>query len=230
MAREPDDTVKIRDAMRHRGVEYLVIGKMAAILQGFSDTTQDTDIFVESTPENNAKLIEALNDLGFDLDEELAATIRTGDNWVQLRGPVDIDIVFAPDGIERYEDARNRAREIDGHRVCALDDVIRSKEAANRQKDRESLPRLRNFKTFVDQQPPIGLKPLPRRPSPPETLFGTTPRQRAPGEEPDTPTNIVVRGRGRPARGKHPATQRPSRHDRDDAATASQPDDDGYTP
>ena len=54
MAREPDDTVKIRDAMRRRGVEYLVIGKMTAILQGFSDTTQDTDIFVESTPENAA--------------------------------------------------------------------------------------------------------------------------------------------------------------------------------
>lgn len=96
MAREPDDTVKIRDAMRRRGVEYLVIGKMAAILQGFSDTTQDTDVFVESTPENNARLLEALNDLGFDLDEELAATIRTGGDWVQLRGPVDIDIVVHP--------------------------------------------------------------------------------------------------------------------------------------
>ena len=184
MAREPDDTIKIRDAMRHRGVEYLVIGKMAAILQGFSDTTQDTDVFVESTPENNARLLQALNDLGFDLDDDLAATIRTGGDWVQLRGPVDIDIVFAPDGIERYEDARNRAKEIDGHRVCALEDVIRSKEAANRQKDRESLPRLRNFKTFVDQQPPTGLRPLPRRPSPPETLFGATQRRRVPDEKP----------------------------------------------
>lgn len=230
MAREPDDTVKIRDAMRRRGVEYLVIGKMAAILQGFSDTTQDTDVFVESTPENNARLLEALNDLGFDLDEELAATIRTGGDWVQLRGPVDIDIVFAPDGIERYEDARNRAKEIDGHRVCALEDVIRSKEAANRQKDRESLPRLRNFKTFVDQQPPIGLKPLPRRPSPPETLFDTTPQRGAPVEKPDTPTDIGLRGHGPPAGQKHPAARRQSRQEPDDTATASQPDDDGYTP
>ena len=107
--------------------------------------------------------------------------------------------------------------------------MIRSKEAANRQKDRESLPRLRNFKTFVDQQPPIGLKPLPRRPSPPETLFDTTPRHRAPDEEPDTPTGILVRGRGLPAGKKHPAAPQQSREGPDDAATTSQPDD-GYTP
>ena len=118
---------------------------MAAILQGFSDTTQDVDIFVENVPDNNARLLKALSELGFELEEELIDTIRRGDDWVQLRGPVDIDIVFAPDGIERYEDARNRARQIDGHPVCALDDVIKSKEAADRRKDRESLPRLRNF-------------------------------------------------------------------------------------
>ena len=35
MKQEPIDAVKIRDAMQRHKVEYLVIGKMAAILQGF---------------------------------------------------------------------------------------------------------------------------------------------------------------------------------------------------
>ena len=46
--------------MQRHEVEYLVIGKMAAVLQGFSDTTQDTDIFVENTQDNNLKLLNAL--------------------------------------------------------------------------------------------------------------------------------------------------------------------------
>lgn len=188
---EASDAVKVRDAMQRHGVEYLVIGKMAAILQGFSDTTQDVDIFVENVPDNNARLLKALGELGFELEEELIDTIRRGDDWVQLRGPVDIDIVFAPDGIERYEDARNRARQIDGHPVCALDDVIKSKEAADRRKDRESLPRLRNFKIFIEQQPPRDLKPLPRRPRARSKLFDDTPEHRGASEDEDTPPSSL---------------------------------------
>ena len=36
--------------------------------------------------------------------------------------------------------------DVAGFPVCDIDDVIRSKEAANRQKDRESLPRLLQFR------------------------------------------------------------------------------------
>ena len=123
--------------MQRHEVEYLVIGKMAAVLQGFSDTTQDTDIFVENTQDNNLKLLNALKELGFELDDELTATILTGHDWIQLRGPVDIDIVFAPDGIKRYEDARNRAKQIDGHRVCALEDVGRRQTVAKTPRKQE---------------------------------------------------------------------------------------------
>ncbi|GMU21763.1 MAG: hypothetical protein AMXMBFR13_18520 [Phycisphaerae bacterium] len=37
---------------------------------------------------------------------------------------------------------------MEGFPVCHLDDIIASKEATNRQKDRESLPRLRAFRTY----------------------------------------------------------------------------------
>jgi hypothetical protein len=62
-----------------------------------------------------------------------AAEIVRGKDFVQLKnGPFDLDLVFAPDGIERFEDA----------------DIIASKEAANRAKDRESLARLRAFRDY----------------------------------------------------------------------------------
>jgi hypothetical protein len=61
---------------------------------------------------------------------------------------VVLDLVFAPDGIERFEDAWSRRVEVEEFPVCHLDDIIASKEATGRVKDRESLPRLRAFRTY----------------------------------------------------------------------------------
>lgn len=57
--------------------------------------------------------------------------------------------MFAPDGIERFDDAYRRRVEVEGFPVCSLDDIIASKAASNRQKDRESLPRLRAFRDYL---------------------------------------------------------------------------------
>jgi hypothetical protein len=89
-----------------------------------------------------------LRELGFGLSDEQAAEIERGKDFVQLRnGPFDLDLVFAPDGIERFDDAWQRRIEVEGFPVCHLDDIIASKEASGRAKDRESLPRLRSFRT-----------------------------------------------------------------------------------
>ena len=140
---------EVRAAFSRHGVRYLFIGKSGAILLGFPDTTQDADLFVDRTPENGRALVFALRELGFSLTEDQAREIESGKDFVQLKnGPFDVDLVFAPDGIERFADAWQRRVEIQGFPVCHLDDIIASKEAANRQKDRESLPRLRAFREY----------------------------------------------------------------------------------
>ena len=60
----------------------------------------------------------------------------------------EIDLIFAPDGIERFEDAWARHVEVEGFPVCHLDDIIASKRSANRPRDRESLPRLELFRDY----------------------------------------------------------------------------------
>jgi hypothetical protein len=133
---------------RHR-VRYLLIGKSGAIVLGYPDTTQDVDVFVEKTPENARAAVEALVELGFPLDEVQRDEIVRGKDFVQIRsGPFDVDLVFAPDGIERFEEADRRAVEVEGIRVCSLDDIIKSKEASRRRKDMESLARLRAFRDW----------------------------------------------------------------------------------
>lgn len=140
---------EIRDTFSRHGVRYLFIGKSGAILLGFPDTTQDADVFVEKAVSNGRALVAALRELGFELEASQAAEIERGKDFVQLRnGPFDLDLVFAPDGIQTFDDAWRRRVEVEGFPVCHLDDIIASKVATNRVKDREVLPRLRAFREY----------------------------------------------------------------------------------
>jgi hypothetical protein len=141
---------EIRDRFAAHGVRYLFIGKSGAILLGFPDTTQDADIFVEKTTQNCGATVGALRDLGFALTESQSAEVLRGKDFIQLKnGPFDLDLIFAPDGINRFEDAWKRRVNVEGFPVCHIDDIIASKAATNRQKDQESLPRLRSFREYL---------------------------------------------------------------------------------
>ena len=144
---------EVRDALALYDVRYLFIGKAGAILLGFPDTTQDVDLFIDRSPDNGRALAAALRELGFALTDDQARDVERGKDFVQLRnGPFDLDLVFAPDGIERFEDAWQRHVKVEGFPVCHLDDIIASKAATGRVKDRESLPRLRSFRTYWIQK------------------------------------------------------------------------------
>jgi hypothetical protein len=145
----PAPAEEIRDALKRHNVRYLFIGKSGAILLGFPDTTQDADLFVERDLENGRALVADLKDLGFGLTDKQATEIERGKDFVQLKdGPFDLDLVFAPDGIERFEDAWSRHVDVEAFPVCHIDDIIARKEAAGRERDRESLPRLRAFRDY----------------------------------------------------------------------------------
>jgi hypothetical protein len=143
---------EIRDTFARHGCRYLFIGKSGAILLGFPDTTQDADLFVEKAGDNGRALVSALKELGFDLTDPQAEEIQRGKDFIQLKnGPFDLDLIFAPDGISSFAQAWQRHVEIEGFPVCHIDDIIASKAATNRQKDRESLPRLESFRLYLRQ-------------------------------------------------------------------------------
>lgn len=107
------------------------LGKSGAILLGFPDTTQDAHIYAERSVEN-CRALAALREHSFALTPE----------HIQLKnGPFDLDLILAPDGIEHFEHAWRRRVEVAGFPVCHIDDIVASKAATNRQKNRESLPR-----------------------------------------------------------------------------------------
>src|SRR6516162_4848940 len=94
---------ELHEALRRNGVQYLFLGKSGAILLGFPDTTQDVDLFPLRSAENGRVLVKALSEMGFSLTDAQTAEIIRGKDFVQLKnGPFDVDLVFAPDGIENF--------------------------------------------------------------------------------------------------------------------------------
>lgn len=90
----------------------------------------------------------ALKELGFDLNEELEEAILAGKDFIQIRGGLfPIDIVFAPDWITSFEEAKKRSQPVGKIFFWAsIDDFIESKRAPGRQRDKEELPRLELFR------------------------------------------------------------------------------------
>ena len=147
------DVERVRVLFEKHKVEFMFIGKGAAIIQGFSDTTQDIDIYPMKEAENNRRLVEALRELGVEMDAQVKAAILAGKDFIQFKKPFDLDVVFAPDGFESYEEARRKFKVIhQGFPVLSIEGIIHNKKTAGRVKDRESLYRLKLFKEYLDER------------------------------------------------------------------------------
>lgn len=131
----------LRALVRH-GVEFVVVGGVAAQVHGWRGATADLDIAVSTEEVNVERLNLAL------------ASVDAGGGTVGAFGTVfttkygRLEIVRRADAIGQYADWLREARE---HRlaegltvvVAAPDDILRSKEAAGREKDRAALPQMR---------------------------------------------------------------------------------------
>ena len=100
----PLQAQEVAEAFNAAGVDYLFIGKSGAILLGYPGTTQDVDVFPAKSAGNGQRIVRALLALGFLIDDNAQAEIIRGKDFVQLTdGPFDLDLVFAPDGIESLD-------------------------------------------------------------------------------------------------------------------------------
>ena len=140
-------------------MDYLFIGKSAAVLLGFPAITQDVDVFPARTPENGARLVTALRNIGFEVTEELEQAILRGKDFVQIKsGPFDVDLVFAPHGIASFAEAKARSLNVEGFRIANLRDVIASKRASGRERDLLDLPLLERFREEYERLHPSPLR------------------------------------------------------------------------
>lgn len=143
---------------RHR-VRFVLIGALAARMQGFPRLTADADITPARDPENLERLAAALRELAARVYTEnipeglpfdcTAATLGRGKIWNLVTAAGRLDLAFEPSGTEGYEDLAKGAVgfEVFGEtlQVASLADIIRSKEAAGRPRDRSDVLLLREL-------------------------------------------------------------------------------------
>jgi hypothetical protein len=141
-------------------VDFVVVGGVAARLRGAPLLTQDVDITPATDRSNLERLASALQELNARLRTATEpdgvpfpfdpALLEASNIWAMITKHGDLDLVVSPAGTDGYNDV---VRDADPIRVAiepdlivnvaSLVDVIRSKEAAGREKDRAALPLLR---------------------------------------------------------------------------------------
>ncbi len=150
------DPLKILGTLERHRVRFVLIGAAAARIAGAPVVTEDIDVTPATDKANLERLVAALKELrarlrspsdksGVPLDANM---LRTADLWTLTTSAGALDICFTPSGTRGYRDLRREAlRTRVGHgvsvSVASLRDVIRSKEAAGRDKDLAQLSLLR---------------------------------------------------------------------------------------
>lgn len=156
---QPDfNGIAIAEVLARHQVECVFIGGFAAFLYGSPIPTNDVDIVPETSRENYARLSAALTELDarvraagvdplpFSHDADSLAAVRV---WNLTTKYGDFDITAEPSGTQGYDDLHRDAIVIDlrgvATQLASLADIVRSKEAAGRDKDRRALPVLREL-------------------------------------------------------------------------------------
>lgn len=149
----PLDPERIITSLHRHKVRFVLIGALAARLHGFPRLTADADITPAADPSNLERLAKALNDMNARVYTEAvpeglvfdcsAAMLGRASMWNLVTDAGRIDIAFRPAGTEGYDDLAAGAVEFEAYGVeflaASVADIIRSKEAANRPKDREDV-------------------------------------------------------------------------------------------
>lgn len=133
------------------GIRFVVIGGVAATVQGSARLTNDIDICYDASAENVEKLVTLLTrwkaylrgaerGLPFMLDQR---TFRTTPLMTLTTTMGDIDVLDIVPGVGNYDDARRQSEVVEigdvEFRSLTLEALIASKRAVRRPKDLEQL-------------------------------------------------------------------------------------------
>ena len=101
---EEDDLIKICAALNSQGSKYIVIGGMAMNQHGMLRATEDIDLLVESSRENQEKVRKALEVLPDKAVREMAESDLDSFTVVRVADEVVVDLMLAACGIT-YDEA-----------------------------------------------------------------------------------------------------------------------------
>ena len=139
-------------ALNAHGVRYLIVGAHAVAYHAQPRATKGLDILLDPAPANARNVLAALRDFFGGKDPGFQVADLTDPRWVVQLGvaPVRIDLLSHLSGSPSFKILwRNRIEASFGAvkaYYLALDDLIRTKEAAGRPQDRSDAQILRRAK------------------------------------------------------------------------------------
>ncbi|HTX32112.1 MAG TPA: hypothetical protein VMD09_12055 [Solirubrobacteraceae bacterium] len=160
-ARPPLHADEILKRLTARGVDFVVIGGIAAVLHGSPQATYDLDICYATDTGNLAALADVLIELGARLkgvDDPVPftpdiATLRKVELLTTVTSEGELDVLARPAGGPGYEALRRNADRFDlggfSVLVASIDDLIAMKRAAGRQKDLAAIEELEAIKGLL---------------------------------------------------------------------------------
>lgn len=133
------DFLDLLSAFNAGEVLYLIVGAYAVGVHGHPRATKDLDVWIEASPANAARVMNALRVFGAPLGDLEARDLETpGTGFMMGKPPARIDVLTQIDGV-RFEEVAPRAIEasFDGvpARVIGLEDLLANKRAAGRIQD-----------------------------------------------------------------------------------------------
>ncbi|MBI2922358.1 MAG: hypothetical protein HYY18_14995 [Planctomycetes bacterium] len=152
-------------ALSDAGVEFILIGGVAATVHGSARLTRDVDVVYRRSPENLTRLVSALQahspylrgappGLPFRWDER---TVRGGLNFTLTTTLGDLDLLGEMTGGGSYEALLKESIEVQVFgrtlKCLSLNQLIAAKRAAGRPKDLEALAELEALRQEARKKP-----------------------------------------------------------------------------
>ena len=142
----PNDFREFLKLLNVHKVRYLLIGGYAVNYHGYVRATADMDIFVKPDKRNAERLVTALIEFGFDVEELSSGLFLNPDNVIRMGvPPLRIEIMSSITGVDFEECYENRivdqSDDVTIH-LISLDKLKKNKHAAGRLKDRNDLEHL----------------------------------------------------------------------------------------
>lgn len=139
------DPYAILRELEERGIDHILIGSLARVLQGADEVPAGLDFAFPKKALQRTD--EALQEFATRAPGSLA---RSGDAWVYRCAAGTIQIIERPAGTQGFEDLRRRAERVHlgqglRPRVAALGDLVRMMEALGRAGQEERVPEMRRL-------------------------------------------------------------------------------------
>ncbi|MBX3164325.1 MAG: hypothetical protein KF900_07575 [Bacteroidetes bacterium] len=147
-----EELISLWKALQKNKVKYILVGGFASVLNGYNRLTADVDIWIKDTTENRKALKKTLQDLDLNVPDIEHMDFIPGWSSVSLPSGFELDIMTSLAGFEQatfdecYVQSNEALIENISIRFFHINQLISSKKAANRPKDKLDVEELERIK------------------------------------------------------------------------------------